>query len=222
MPRTSPTPDGRDALNRERVLRAAFDLADEAGLAALTMRSLGRRLGIEAPSLYNHVRNKDELLDGMADLVVAEIERPSPAADWREAMERRAVSAREAFARHPWAAGLIDSRGLNGPNGAAYVDAVLACLLGAGLPPVVAGNAFVALDSYIYGFERQRSALAMGSTADAAATAEGVVASIDADAFPSVARVAAAHAATPADDAATFAFGLRLLLDGLETLRERA
>ncbi len=209
------------AISRERIVRAAFEVADESGIASLTMRELGRRLGIEAASLYNHVRNKDELLDAMTDLVVAEIERPSPEADWREAMERRAISARQAFTRHPWAAGLIDTRGLNGPNGAAYVEAILGCLLDAGFAPGVAGNAFVALDSYIYGFERQRSALGIGGHDEAAAIARDALAGLPSDAYPSLARVASAFAADPADEAATFAFGLRLLLDGMERLRPR-
>lgn len=212
---------GREAISRDRILRAAFEIADESGIGALTMRELGRRLGIEAASLYNHVRNKDELLDAMTDRVVAEIERPSPEADWREAMERRAVSARQAFKRHPWAAGLIDTRGLNGPNGAAYVEAVLGCLLDAGFAPAVAGSAFVALDSYIYGFERQRSALGMGGHDEAAAMARDALAAVPSDAYPSLTRVASAYAAHPADDAETFSFGLGLLLDGMERLRRR-
>ena len=104
----------RDTVNRERVLRAAMELADEGGIESLTMRELGRRLGVEAASLYNHVAGKDDLLDGMVDLVVAEIDLPPDGVDWKEAMRRRAISARDVFARHPWASGLIDSRELHG------------------------------------------------------------------------------------------------------------
>lgn len=219
MPGTGGDAAARAAISREGILRAAFKIADESGIGALTMRELGRRLGIEAASLYNHVRNKDELLDAMTDLVVAEIERPSPEAGWREAMERRAVSARQAFTRHPWAAALIDTRGLNGPNGAAYVEAVLGSLLDAGFPPTVAGSAFVALDSYIYGFERQRSALGMGGRDEAAAMARDALAALPSGAYPSFARVASAYAMHPTDEMETFAFGLGLLLDGMERLR---
>ena len=152
----------RDTLNRDRVVRAAMDLADERGIESLTMRELGRKLGVEAASLYNHVARKNDLLDGMADVVVAEIDLPSGGVHWEEAMRRRAVSAREVFARHPWAAGLIDSREGSGPSRLFYVDQVLSTLLEAGFSPSNAGRAFVALDSYVYGFERQRSSIGMG------------------------------------------------------------
>ena len=134
-----------------------MDLADERGIESLTMRELGRRLGVEAASLYNHVSGKDDVLDGMVEQVVSQIDLPGEDVDWKEAMRRRAVSARAVFARHRWAAGLIDSRERSGPGSLSYADRVLGTLLRAGFSPRVAGNAFVALDSYIYGYERQRS-----------------------------------------------------------------
>ena len=137
-----------------------MDLADASGIESVTMRELGRRLGVEAASLYNHVAGKDDLLDGMVDLVVAEIDLPSGDVHWKEAMRRRAVSAREVFARHRWGAGLIDSRGRSGPGSLSYADRVLGALLHAGFSPRLAANAFLALDSYIYGFERQRANIA--------------------------------------------------------------
>src|SRR3954453_10140535 len=103
-------PTGRARLSRERVLRAAVALADSGGLEALTMRRLGEDLGVEAMSLYKHVANKDDLLDGMVDLVFAEIELPAPGAEWRTAMRERAVSARAALLAHPWATPLMQSR----------------------------------------------------------------------------------------------------------------
>ena len=210
----------RDTLNRERVVRAAMDLADERGIESLTMRELGRRLGVEAASLYNHVAGKDDLLDGMADLVVAEIDLPSYGVDWKEAMRRRAVSAREVFSRHPWAAGLIDSRGPSGPCSLSYVDRVLGTLLQAGFSPGIAANAFLALDSYIYGFERQWSSLSLGAAVDTTEAAEEVLAAIPQGAYPSLARVATDYAAKPYGDAAVFDFGLELILDGLQRLLE--
>ena len=210
--------ESRDTLNRERVVRAAMDLADECGIESITMRELGRRLGVEAASLYNHVAGKDDLLDGMVDLVVAEIDLPSPDVDWKEAMRRRAVSAREVFAHHRWGAGLIDSRGRNGPSSLSYADRVLGALLDAGFSPRLAANAFLALDSYIYGFERQRSNISPADDEDTTEVAQEVLDAIPEGAFPSLARVATEYAAEPYDDAAAFDFGLDLILDGLERL----
>ena len=210
----------RETLNRERVVRAAMDLADQSGIESLTMRELGRRLGVEAASLYNHVAGKDDLLDGMADLVVAEIDLPSRGVDWKEAMRRRAVSARGVFSCHPWAAGLIDSRGPSGPGSLSYVDRVLGTLLRAGFSPGIAANAFLALDSYIYGFERQWSSLSLGAAVDTTEAAEEVLAAIPQGAYPSLARVATDYAAKPYGDAAVFDFGLELILDGLQRLLE--
>lgn len=212
--------EARDTLNRERVVRAAVDLADESGIESVTMRELGRRLGVEAASLYNHVAGKEDLLDGMADLVVAEIDLPSHGVDWKESMRRRAVSAREVFSRHRWAAGLIDSRGQSGPGGLSYVDRVLGALLQAGFSPRIAANAFLALDSYIYGFERQRSSLSSGDDVDTTEAAQEVLAAIPQGAYPSLACVALDYAANPYDDAAAFDFGLDLILDALQRLLE--
>ena len=208
----------RDTLNRERVVRAAMDLADESGIERLTMRELGRRLGVEAASLYNHVAGKGDLLDSMADVVVAEIDLPSGGADWKETMRRRAVSAREVFSRHRWAAALIDSREWSGPSRLSYADRVLGTLLRAGFSPGIAAKAFLGLDSYIYGFERQRSNLSLGADADTTEAAEEVLAAIPQGAYPSLACVAMEYAGKPYDDAATFDFGLDLILDSLERL----
>lgn len=215
--RTTGGTEPRDTLNRERVVRAAMDLADDCGIESVTMRELGRRLGVEAASLYNHVSGKDDLLDGMADLVVAQIDLPSHGVDWKEAMRRRAVSARALFARHRWAAALIDSRERNGESSLSYADRVLGTLLHAGFSPRLAANAFLAIDSYIYGFERQRASIATDDE-DAAEVAQEVLASIPDGEFPSLARVAMEYATTPYDDAEAFDFGLDLILDGLQRL----
>ena len=184
------------------------------------MRVLGRRLGVEAASLYNHVAGKGDLLDGMVEVVVAEIDVPSDAVDWEEAMRRRAVSARGVFSRHRWAAALIDSRERGGSGGLSYVDRVLGTLLRAGFPPRVAAFAFLALDSYILGFERQWSNLSLHDDTDAAAGARETLAAVPQGAYPALVRVAEEYAAAPFDEDAAFTFGLDLLLDGLQRLLE--
>jgi AcrR family transcriptional regulator len=221
MPRRTRTGDPRETLSRERVLRTAMALADERGIQALTMRGLAGRLGVEAASLYNHVTGKDDLLAGMADLVIEEIDLPSEGTGWREAMRRRAMSARELFERHPWAAALIDTRMQGEPSGLAYADRVLGTLLRAGLAPAVAGNVFLVLDSYIYGYERQRSILAREDGGDSTAAAQEVADAIPPGAFPALVQVATAYAERPFDEDAGFAFGLDLLLDGIERLLPR-
>lgn len=197
-------------------MRTAMALADERGIEAVTMRELGRRLGVEAASLYNHVSSKDDLLTGMAALVLAEIDLPAEGTDWREAMRRRAVSAREAFLRHRWAPGLIDSPRTGGLSSLSYADRVLGTLLEAGFSPNDAGRAFLALDSYVYGFERQWSSTGVHNETDGVMAAREVSNLIPDGTYPSLARVAKGYAAEPYDDVAAFEFGLRLLLDGLE------
>ncbi len=208
----------RDTLNRQRVLAAAMELADECGIDSVTMRELGRRLGVEAASLYNHVAGKDDLLDAMADLAVSEIEVPSHEIGWKEAMRRRAVSAREVFLRHGWAARLIGSRNRTGPASLSYVDRVLGILIGAGFSPAVAANAFLVLDSYIYGFERQRSSLGLEEDTESTAAAQEILEAIPEGAYPNAMLVATQYAVEPFDQDAAFDFGLGLILDGLERL----
>lgn len=196
-----------------------MELADRRGIESLTMRALGRWLGVEAASLYNHVNGKDDLLDAITDLVVGEIDMPTRSADWRAAMRRRAMSALDVFSRHPWASGLIDSREQMGPARRAYVDGVLGILLSAGFSAEQAANAFMALDSYIYGFERQRTELNLGAgEAETTAAARSVQVAASPEAYPALERVAAEFATRPYDVAASFEFGLDLILDGLERL----
>lgn len=196
-------------------------LADERGIDAVTMRELGRWLGVEAASLYNHVAGKDDLLDGMVDLAVSEIEVPTGGVPWKEAMRRRAVSARALFSRHGWASSLIDSRARTGPGSLSYVDRVLGVLIQAGFSPAAAANAFLVLDSYIYGFERQRPGNSAQDGAARTAAAQEVVAAIPQGAYPNAIRVAIQYAGTPFDVDAAFDFGLGLILDGLERQLEQ-
>ena len=221
---TRPTPgsEPRPPLTRERVLRAALDLADERGIDALSMRRLGRRLGVEAMSLYNHVDNKEDLLDGIVDLVVSEIDLPSGDVDWREAMRRRAVSAREAFARHPWASALVDSRENSGPERLCYLEWMIGTLRRAGFSVEMALRAISAIDSYVYGFGRQQLNMVAGEgDATPEEMAEAFLAAIPADAFPYLSEVTKHQLQVGYDDSADFEFGLGLVLDGLERLLEQ-
>src|SRR5687767_3202180 len=162
----------RGRLSRERVLAAAVVLADAGGIEALTMRRLGEELGVEAMSLYNHVANKDDLLDGMVDLVFAEIGLPAGGPDWRAAMHRRAVSAREVLARHRWAIGLMESRTSPGAATLRHHDAVIGSLRAGGFTVAMAAHAFSLLDSYVYGFALQEASLPFDKGIETAELAE--------------------------------------------------
>jgi AcrR family transcriptional regulator len=195
-----------------------MELADERGIEAVSMRELGRKLGVEAASLYNHVAGKDDILNAMVELTIAEIEVPEPGGDWKEAMRRRAVSARRVFARHPWAAGLIDSRDRTGPASISYVDRVVGLLIAAGFSPGLAANAFIVLDAYIYGFERQQGGFGIDGEQERVEAAQEIVDAIPDGAYPNAMLVASEFAVTPFDVEAAFEFGLGLILDGLERL----
>src|SRR5438270_97345 len=160
----------RVPLRRERVLQAAVTFADENGVESLSMRKLGEALGVEAMSLYNHVANKVDLLDGMIDVVFSEIELPS-GADWRTAMRRRAISAREVLSRHRWAIGLMESRTSPGAATLRAHDAVIGCLRDGGFSIEVSGHAFSALDSYLYGLPLPEASLPSYSREETAALA---------------------------------------------------
>lgn len=209
-------------VNRDRILRAAMELADERGVGAVTMRAVASRLGVEAMALYNHVANKGEILDGMVDLVVEQFDLPRDVDDWREAMRRRALSAHRVFARHPWAPLLIDSRESSGPSALRYYEWVLATLLRAGFSLDAAARAFSLLDSYIYGFGIQQSNFSAGGDTAPEERAEAMLALIPADEYPYL-RLMAAHGMQVGYDAeADFDFGLEIILGGLERLLEES
>src|SRR2546422_3362028 len=181
-PGTDPPAEPRTPLSRERVLRAAVALADESGIDSLTMRKLGDALGVEAMSLYNHVANKDDLLDGMVDLVFAEIAPPPRGAGWKAAMRQRAIAAREVLARHPWAIGLMESRRRPGPATLRHHDAVIGCLREAGFSVAMAAHAYSVLDSYVYGFALQQASLPFETPEEVVAVAESIMREVPADA----------------------------------------
>jgi AcrR family transcriptional regulator len=207
----------RPRLSRSRVLAAAVSLADQSGIERLTMRKLGEELGVEAMSLYRHVANKDELLDGMIDVVFAEIGLPSAEVDWRTAMRERGMAARAALSCHPWAVGLMESRTTPGPATLRHHDAVLGTLRGGGFSVELAAHAFSAMDSYIYGFALQEASLPFTTTQESADVARAVPVQFADGRYPHLAEVAVQHVLRPAHDfGAEFAFGLDLILDGLD------
>ena len=207
----------RDPLTRERVLHAALELADRGGLEALTMRRLGQELDVEAMSLYNHVAGKDDVLDGLVDIVFGEIEVPCSDGQWKPAMRRRALSALDALTRHRWAIGLMESRMHAGPANLRHHDSVLRCLREAGFSLAMAAHAYSALDSYIYGFALQQANLPFDTGEEAAAVAETILGQSPGDAYPYLAEIATEHVMQPGYSyGAEFEFGLDLLLDGLE------
>lgn len=203
-------------LNRIRVLTAAVELADARGITAVTMREVASQLGVEAMSLYNHIANKDDLLDGMIDFVIERIELPSNAVGWREAMRCRAVSAHQVFGRHPWAPQLLDSRTTSGPSRMRYLNWVLGTLVDAGFSLESASRAFSLLDSYIYGFGMQQFNMAAAGDDPPEAMAEKILAAIPAEQYPYLRRMAVHSMESGYDAEADFEFGLELILDGLE------
>ena len=206
------------ALNREQVVQAGVALADAHGLDALTMRRLGEALGVEAMSLYNHVANKVDLLDGMVDLVFGEIGLPDPSDDWKPAMRQRAVSARSAVSRHPWATGLMESRAAPGPANLRHHDAVIGSLRAGGFPVALAAHAFSLLDSYVYGFCLQETGLPFDATDDMEAMVESILGHLPEAEYPHLWWLTVEHVLQPGYDYGDeFAFGLDLILDALAT-----
>jgi AcrR family transcriptional regulator len=209
----------RGTLSRERVLSAALVLADEGGLESLTMQAIGRRLGVQAMSLYRHVENKEDLLDGLVDLVLSEIELPMNPADWKAAMRQRAISARQVFARHRWAIGLAGESWSQRRPGAVTLrhhEWVLGVLLEAGFSVTVAGHAYNLLDCYIYGFALQEASLTYDSAEEQAEVGQATLQQLPPDEYPHLARVAREFIEAGSEYGAAFEFGLDLILDGIE------
>jgi AcrR family transcriptional regulator len=214
---TDPGPAPRIPLSRRRILDAAVALADRGGVRSLSMRKLAHELGVEAMSLYHHVASKDDLLDGMVDLVFGEIDLPAGEAGWKAAMRRRAVSARAALRRHPWAIGLMESRSTPGPATLRHHDAVLGILRTAGFSVELAAHAYAVLDSYIYGFALQEAGLPFQTPEELAAVGDTILSRLPAEEFPYFTEIAVEHALLPGYDFGNeFEFGLDLILDGLD------
>ncbi|HET7397592.1 MAG TPA: TetR/AcrR family transcriptional regulator C-terminal domain-containing protein [Intrasporangium sp.] len=204
-------------LSRERVLVAAMAIADADGLGALTIRSLARELGAKPMSVYHYVANKDEILDGIVDLVYGEIELPSASGAWRTEMHRRASSARRVLRRHPWAILLLQSRTAPGTATIRHHDAVIASLRAAGFSVELTAHAFAVIDSYVFGFAVSEAALPIHGPASVAEVAESMMGRFSTGEFPHLVEFATQHILQPGYDFGDeFDFGLELILDGLE------
>lgn len=215
MPRKS-TNSARIPLTRERALAAAVTIADTEGIGALTMRRLAKELGVEAMSLYYHVANKDDLLDGMVDRVFAEVELPTTTVDWRTAMRQRATSQRAAMLRHPWSISVLESRSSPGPATLRHHDAVLGCCRAAGFSIEMSAHAFSLIDSFIYGFVLQEISLPFDDSNVSNTVAE-MAEFVPADDYPHLSELTVEHVMQVGYNFSDeFDFGLEIVLAGLE------
>ncbi len=174
----------RPRLSGDSVLREALTLADEVGIDAFTMRKLAATLEVKPMTISHHVPGKEQILDGIIDLVFAEMELPPTALAWQEAMRRRCMSAHEVLNRHPWAPPLMESRTSPRPASMRHHDAVLGCLRGGGLSLATTAHAYAILDSYVYGFTLQDAYLAFLGDVDLGQLAEQVLNAYPAEEYP--------------------------------------
>jgi len=213
---TSHTPI-RSPLSRERVLAGAVALADRIGVESLTIRKLATELGVKPMTIYHHVANKEAIIDGMVDIVFAEIDAPPTDVDWKSAMRHRAQSARTVLARHRWAAPLMESRTNPGPATLSHHDAVIECFRRGGFSWEMTGHAYALIDSYIYGFALQEANLPAMSGDDLGELAGTILEAFPVGDYPHLMEFTAEHIMQPGYDfRSEFAFGLDLILDGIE------
>jgi AcrR family transcriptional regulator len=219
----------REPLSRERILGAAVALADEGGVDSLSMRRIAQELGVVPMALYKHVANKDELLDGMVDVVVEEIDPPIRGADWKTSMRERILSARRALLRHPWASQVIESRAEPTPTIIGYMDSMMGILLRGGFSVDLMHHAMHVMGSRILGFSQELfddtasvptdEALAMWT--QMAEAYPNIAALVDALSGGEIGHEEESIVGGGCDDQFEFEFALDLILDGLERLRER-
>jgi AcrR family transcriptional regulator len=223
---TELAPRRRNPLSRERVLRAAIELADREGIEGLSMRRLGQELGVEAMSLYNHVTNRDDLLGGMVDEIVGEIDPREPDGEWKSAVRNRILSARRAMRRHPWASEVIASRSQPSPLVMAYMDSVGRMLRQGGFSVDLVHHAFHALGSRVLGFSQELYDDS-DEAADPAEMQPAMLIQMQQQ-YPTIAEIVeqvrhddASIVGSGCDDQFEFEFALDLILDGLERVKER-
>jgi AcrR family transcriptional regulator len=218
MPPPTGTARGeRPRLSRDRVLGAAVAVADRGGIGSLTIRSLADALGVKPMSVYHYVANKEEILDGIVDIVFSEMETPTVGGEWRSEISRRAHSARQVLRRHPWAVPLLESRTSPGPATLAHHDAVLGTLLAAGFSRELTAHGYALLDAYVYGFAIQEASLPFEGPDSVADVADPIMALMATGAYPHMVDMATSYYLQPGYDFADeFDFGLHLLLDALD------
>ena len=216
-PATTGNDRPRTPLNKTLVIAGAIELADEIGIDALTIRRLAAKLGVKPMSIYHHVANKDEILDGMVDVVFSEIDRPETDTDWKAAIRGRAVSARTVLARHRWATPMMESRPTPGPETLSHHDTVIGCFRRAGFSIEMTAHAYALVDNYIYGFALQEASLPATGGEEIANLAETIIEPLPADDYPHLVELATEYIMQPGYDFGNeFDFGLELILDGLE------
>jgi len=214
----------RARLNRDRVLRAAVELADEAGIDSVSMRNLAERLGVVPMALYKHVANKDELLDGMVDVIVGEIDQPGRDTDWKSAVRARILSARRALLRHPWAPQVIESRTTRTPVVLEYMNSVIGMFRAGGFSVDLTHHVMHAIGRRMWGFTQEL----LPDSGSIHPAAQAAIISAMAETYPYIAEIATvvAHDETSVlgggcDDQFEFEFTLDLLLDGFERLHKQ-
>ena len=214
----SPREEPKEPLSRERVLRTAIAVADREGIGSLTMRRLAQELGIEAMSLYHYVRGKDDILAGMVDLVTAEIPLPDAAGDWKGAIRQTAIAEFEILIAHPWAASTILSVKQASEPRIRYMDWILGTLRQAGFSEDVTDLGYHALESHIMGFTLWVVGMNLGTQEELAGKATTFLETFPRDEYPYLVEHIHHHLKPrPAGDG-SFAFGLDLILDGLERI----
>jgi len=204
-------------VNRERALGLALAVADREGIEAVTMRRLARELEVEAASLYHHVRGKGEILDGLVDIVSAEIELPAPSDDyWRTAIHERAHNTRAVLRRHPWAVSLMASRTTPGPATLGLLEAGIRAFREGGFSVVLAAHAISAVDSFVHGFVLQEVNLPFRDESELAAMTGAIMEQFPASDYPHLFELTMEHVLQPGYDYGNeFNFGLQVVLDGL-------
>jgi AcrR family transcriptional regulator len=211
----------RSPLTKERVLKAALRLADEGGIESLSMRRLGQELGVEAMSLYNHVANKDEVLDGIVEAVVSEIELPPEGTAWKEALRQNAIATHEALMRHPWSANLWWRRA-EGPDRIRRSEFMLRTLREAGFSEDLTYHGYHVLVGHILGFTLQAQSFPIETKEELKEMAAKFLEDFPVDEYPHMAEHIRQHVEPGVSDERAFEFGLDLILDGLERMRDRA
>ncbi len=205
----------RMPLTAERVVSGAVALADEIGIEALTMRKLAESLEVKPMSIYHHVSSKEEILDGMVDVVFSEIDLPPDDLDWQEAIRQRCVSARAVLNRHPWAPPLMESRQTPGPATLGHHDAVIGCLRRGGLSYELTAHAYAVIDSYLYGFALQEANLPFGGGEEIGELAEEIATDVPDGAYPDLMAFVASTTRQPGYGfGRSFDFGLDLIIEG--------